>query len=239
TAPVIPRRAVRGATHQIAFSSSSTRGGPAAAWRRAGPGSAPSGGQVCNSAAPRPSSWRMTATSLGENVSWIFRMRRSMIEPRRSVPASSAPKLETHRATATARADGMGYRFRKEVSIVIRADLRSRLTWTDMQLVIMLLSGGSAPQRARLERRLEVEGPDALLDEPALPARLMAVRTLLVPSEILFLYVCLRHALLEAGVDDRDLADYMASLVHDFGRRDRAWRVDWNDDARHSYLVDI
>ena len=122
---------------------------------------------------------------------------------------------------------------------MIRADLRSRLTWTDMQLVIVLLSGASARQRARLERRLEVEGPDALLDDPALPARLMAVRTLLVPSESLFLYVCLRHALLEAGVDDRDLADYMASLVHDFGRRDRAWRVDWNDDARHSYLVDI
>jgi hypothetical protein len=40
-------------------------------------------------------------------------------------------------------------------------------------------------------------------------------------------------------VDDRELADYLGSLMLEFGRRDRAWRVDWNDDARHAYLVDI
>jgi hypothetical protein len=40
-------------------------------------------------------------------------------------------------------------------------------------------------------------------------------------------------------VDDRDLADYLAALLLDFGQRDRAWRVDWNDDQRHRYLVDI
>jgi hypothetical protein len=28
-------------------------------------------------------------------------------------------------------------------------------------------------------------------------------------------------------------------MLLDFGRRDRAWRVDWNDDQRHRYLVDI
>ncbi|HEU5048688.1 MAG TPA: hypothetical protein VFU00_00095 [Gemmatimonadales bacterium] len=122
---------------------------------------------------------------------------------------------------------------------MIRADLRSRLTAADLQLVVVLLGGGSARRRAALERRLEAEGPDALLDMPELAERLLAVRTIVVPSEHLFLYVVLRHALLEAGVDDRDLTDYMAALVLDFGRRDRAWRVDWNDDARHSYLVDI
>ena len=48
-----------------------------------------------------------------------------------------------------------------------------------------------------------------------------------------------RHALRSAGVDDRELADYLAALLLDFGQRDRAWRVDWNDDQRHRYLVDI
>jgi hypothetical protein len=122
---------------------------------------------------------------------------------------------------------------------MIRADLRSRLTAGDLQLVVLLLSGSSTARRAALERKLETEGPDALLDHPELPERMLAVRTIVVPSERLFLYVLLRHALLGAGVDDRDLADYMAALVLDFGRKDRAWRVDWNDDARHTYLVDI
>lgn len=122
---------------------------------------------------------------------------------------------------------------------MIRADTRGRLTGADLQLVILLLSRGSAHRRASLERRLSLEGPDALLDAPELLERLLAVRTMLVPSEPLFLYVLVRHTLRAAGIDDRDLADYLAALVIDFGRRDRAWRVDWNDDEQHRYLVDI
>jgi hypothetical protein len=122
---------------------------------------------------------------------------------------------------------------------MIRADLRSRLRAADVELVILLLSRGSAHRRAAVERQLAAEGPDALLEKPELLERLLAVRTMLVPSEALFFYVVLRHALRRSGVDDRDLADYLGSLMLEFGRRDRAWRVDWNDDARHAYLVDI
>ena len=122
---------------------------------------------------------------------------------------------------------------------MIRANTRGRLTAADLQLVILLLSRGSAHKRAYIERRLASEGPDPLLDSPELLERLLTVRTMLVPSEALFFYVLVRHALCVAGVDDRDLADYLAALLLDFGQRDRAWRVDWNDDQRHRYLVDI
>ena len=122
---------------------------------------------------------------------------------------------------------------------MIRADLRSRLRAADVELVILLLSRGSAYRRAAVERQLAAEGPDALLEKPELLERLLAVRTMLVPSEALFFYVVLRHALRRSGVDDRELADYLGSLMLEFGRRDRAFRVDWNDDARHAYLVDI
>lgn len=122
---------------------------------------------------------------------------------------------------------------------MIRADARSRLSAADLQLVILLLGRGSAERRAQLERRLEREGPDALLDSPELPERLLAVRGMLVPSQTLFFYVLVRHALVRAGIDDRELADYLASMLIEFGRRDRALRIDWNDDQRHLYLVDI
>jgi len=122
---------------------------------------------------------------------------------------------------------------------MIRANMRGRLTAADLQLVILLLSRGSAHRRAYLERRLAAEGPDPLLDSPELLERLLTVRTMLVPSEALFYFVVVRHALSRAGVDDRELADYLASLLLEFGQRDRAWRMDWNDDQRHCYLVDI
>jgi len=122
---------------------------------------------------------------------------------------------------------------------MIRANMRGRLTAADLQLVLLLLSRGSAHRRAYLERRLEAEGPDPLLDAPDLLERLLTVRTMLVPSEALFLYVVVRHSLRRAGVDDRELADYLAALLLDFGQRDRAWRIDWHDDHQHRYLVDI
>ena len=122
---------------------------------------------------------------------------------------------------------------------MILANTRGRLKATDLQLVMLVLSCGSAARRAYLERRLEAEGPDPLLDAPELPEGLLAVRTFLVPSEALFFYVMMRHGLWRDGVDDRELADYLAALLLEFGRRDRAWRIDWNDDERHCYLVDI
>jgi hypothetical protein len=122
---------------------------------------------------------------------------------------------------------------------MIRADTRSRLTAADLQLVVLLLSRGSAHRRAAIERRLQAEGPDALLDATELLERLLAVRSVLVPSEALFFYVLVRHTLRQAGIDDREMADYLAAMLLDFGRRDRAWRVDWHDDQRHQYLADI
>jgi len=122
---------------------------------------------------------------------------------------------------------------------MIRANTRGRLTSADLQLVVLLLSRGSAHRRAYLERRLMTEGPDQLLDTPDLLERLLTVRTMLVPSEALFFYVLVRHALRGAGIEDRDLADYLAALLLDFGQRDRAWRIDWHDDQRHRYMVDI
>ena len=122
---------------------------------------------------------------------------------------------------------------------MILADTRSRLSANDVQLVVLLLSRGSATTRVRVERQLEQEGIDSLLDHSELFERLVAVRSMLLPSPALFYYVAMRHLLRCTGTDDRDLSDYLAAMLIEFGRRDRAWRVDWNDDHSHQYLVDI
>ena len=51
---------------------------------------------------------------------------------------------------------------------MILANTRCRLRPADLQLVLLLLSRGSAGRRAALERQLEQEGPDVLLDVPSL-----------------------------------------------------------------------
>lgn len=122
---------------------------------------------------------------------------------------------------------------------MIRANARSRLRDADLRLVLLVLAEGSAARRAALERRLAVEGPDALLDDPRLAARLLGVRTLLAPSPPLFVYVLVRRHLLDAGLADADLADYLAALILDFGVRDRARRTADGDERVTDYLVDL
>ena len=122
---------------------------------------------------------------------------------------------------------------------MILANLRSRLRAADLRLVVLALTRGDAARRARCERLLLEEGPDRLLDDPALLAALLAVRSLVVPSPALFAYVAVRHTLLAGGVDDRELADYLAALLLEFGDHDRHTRVRKIDDESYHYLVDI
>ena len=105
--------------------------------------------------------------------------------------------------------------------------------------MVLALTRGDPARRARSERLLLEEGPDRLLDDPALLAALLAVRSLVVPSAPLFTYVAVRHTLLAGGVDDRELADYLAALLLEFGDHARHTRVRQTDDESYHYLVDI
>jgi len=110
---------------------------------------------------------------------------------------------------------------------------------TDLRLVVLALARGRAAATARYRARYEAEGPDALLDEPQLLEALLALRSLAIPSPQLFAYVAVRHALRQAGVDDRELADYLAALLLEFGDHDRHVRIGKYDDQTYRYLVDL
>lgn len=122
---------------------------------------------------------------------------------------------------------------------MILANVRGRLRAQDLLVVALALARGSAAARTAYERLLLTEGPDRLLDEPGLLEALLAVRTLVVPSPALFAYVAVRHTLRAAGVDDRELADYLAALVLEFGDHDRHTRIRRTDDQTYHYLVDM
>lgn len=122
---------------------------------------------------------------------------------------------------------------------MILANVRGRLRDADLRLVILALAQGRAAGMARYRARAETEGPDVLLDEPRLFAALLALRSLVLPSPALFAYVAVRHTLREAGVDDRDLADYLAALLLEFGDHDRHARIRKYDDQSYRYLVDL
>jgi hypothetical protein len=122
---------------------------------------------------------------------------------------------------------------------MIQANLRSRLERRDAQLAMHLLAQGDGDARAHWERVLADAGLDALLDEPALAAALCRQAAGAHASLPLFCYVVVRHALRAAGEGDRQLADYVASLVLHFGLGDRAVRVADADDEVYTTLASL
>ena len=122
---------------------------------------------------------------------------------------------------------------------MILADLRERISATDVELVIQLLSRGDAAHRGDLLRMAGKHGIDSLLDAAELPELLRTAQSLGQPTAALFIYVTVRHALRAAGIDDRHLSDYLGALVFEFGLRDRAHRISRFDDEQYRYLTDL
>lgn len=121
---------------------------------------------------------------------------------------------------------------------MILANLRERLTPSDVELVLRVLNVTDITTPDTLET-VSGEDLDQLLDSAKLPERLRKSPSLGEPSVALFVYVTVRHSLLAAGIDDRDLSNYLGALLVEFGVRDRALRISWHDDAVYQYLVDL
>lgn len=120
---------------------------------------------------------------------------------------------------------------------MILADVRHRLTRNDAQLAMRLIARGDDRELEQCEAALRDHGIDALLDDPRLIGALMNAPQGAYSSFPLFAYVAVRHALHEAGEDNRALADYMAAIVIAFGAKGRAERVGDADDERYDTLA--
>lgn len=121
---------------------------------------------------------------------------------------------------------------------MILPNVRSSFGRNEAAFVIWLLARGSEAERERFEERLRDDGLDSILDDPRTLNAVMARRELsTAPPELVF-YLLIRHALLEDGLADVLLADYVATLVVAFGRQGRAFRIA-DDDTEFHYLIDI
>ncbi|MBI4544069.1 MAG: hypothetical protein HY703_02610 [Gemmatimonadetes bacterium] len=122
---------------------------------------------------------------------------------------------------------------------MILPNVRESFGRAEAQFVLDLLARGDEKVWEREEERLREEGFDALLDDPRSYNALMAAAGVSVSSAPLVFYMLVRHALLEGGMGDRSLADYLAALLLNFGERGRAHRIEEADHESFHYLVEI
>lgn len=115
---------------------------------------------------------------------------------------------------------------------------RASFSRRDVLHLVRLIGHGDEEIVAGAERRLDEEGPDALLDDPRVLNALLTHPDASAPTSLIF-YVLVRHALLEVGIRDRATADYVASLLVAFGKAGRAYRVSDTTTDEYHYLVDM
>lgn len=117
---------------------------------------------------------------------------------------------------------------------VVRASFGRR----HAQHLVHLLGADDADLLEGAERRLEEDGLDAILDDPRTRNALLTDPRAAAPPDLI-IYVLVRQALLEGGVEDRSVADYVTSLVLRFGEEGLAYRPGDESDEEYHYLVDI
>lgn len=123
---------------------------------------------------------------------------------------------------------------------MILPNVRASFGRAEAGFLLGLSTGNDEQARNREEERLRTEGFDAILDDPRTLNALMASGGISGAPAPLVFYLLVRHALLEDGINNRAIADYLAALLLEFGRGDRAHRPHDDDDTTaYHYLADL
>lgn len=122
---------------------------------------------------------------------------------------------------------------------MIIPNVRASLAREELEFLTRALGQRTRWSQRAWEERLAEEGPDSLLDCPDTLAAIAEGGSLSAISPRLLFYVMVRHTLLQSGVDNPAIADYVAALLSEFAVGGRAQRIARHDDATYHYLVDL
>jgi hypothetical protein len=122
---------------------------------------------------------------------------------------------------------------------MIRANCRERFTAADFDFVVRTLGRSQTDHVSLVDLLSEQETRDAVLDNPRLiDAILSHPRQLAISSQFYF-YVLTRHVLRAAGINDRKLCDYIASLLETFSRMNGLQVPHLTEQHGRQYICDM
>src|SRR5271154_1882398 len=104
---------------------------------------------------------------------------------------------------------------------MIQANCRARFTAEDFNFVVKTLGKSRANAVSLVELLTDNEARDSILDHELLFHTLLTEPVQLSISPQFYFYILTRHVLKETGINDRQLTDYLASLLEEFSRTAR------------------
>src|SRR5205814_6864886 len=99
---------------------------------------------------------------------------------------------------------------------MIQANCRARFTAADFDFVVRTLARSQTDHVSLVDLLGDAETRDAVLDNPRLIDAILSNAGQLQISSHFYFYVLARHVLRDAGITDRKLCDYVASLLEAF-----------------------
>lgn len=121
---------------------------------------------------------------------------------------------------------------------MIRVECRARFTEADFDFILSYLAKNPDERQGLQALLSDPESLDLVLDQKELFRTLLEITDFVGISAPFYFYVMVRQALLRAGRDDRDLADYVAALLAEFSSA-RKMRHPLGDGEPYDYLVDL
>ncbi|HEX8679054.1 MAG TPA: hypothetical protein VF683_03805 [Chthoniobacterales bacterium] len=122
---------------------------------------------------------------------------------------------------------------------MIRANCRERFTASDFDFVVRTLARSQTDSVSLGELLSDCETRDSVLDNPRLVAAILSSARHLSISSQFYFYVLARHVLREAGINDRKLCDYVASLLETFSRMNGLQAPHVTDEHGRQYICDM
>ncbi len=101
---------------------------------------------------------------------------------------------------------------------MVQANCRTRFTAADFDFIVRTLARSQRDSVSLVKLLTDADTLDALLDHEALVDGILSQNGHLAISPQLYFYVLTRRVLRRAGIEDRPLCDYLASLLEEFSR---------------------
>src|SRR5215471_14777932 len=105
---------------------------------------------------------------------------------------------------------------------MIQANCRAQFAAEDIDFILSVLGHKIGTAECLVQLLADEESRDLILDDEALFHALLERRGCLKVSSRFYFYILIRHVFRRSDIQDREVADYVAEVLAEFSRTERA-----------------
>src|SRR6516165_5887525 len=122
---------------------------------------------------------------------------------------------------------------------MIQPNCRAQFAAEDIEFILSVLGGKIGTAECLVKLLADQETRDLILDDEALFHALLERRGCLKVSSRFYFYILVRHVFQRSDIRDREVADYVAEVLAEFSRTERARYLAPGQSAPLEYLFEM